>query len=278
MAVILIAVLVWWQAAGKYTKVPEVGGLVSATASTELRNEGLIVKSGTTVFDNHVAKGDVISTTPAMGSRVAKGTAVTMIVSRGPHLIAVPQVTGASLADAQAALKHAGLVPGTVSNQPSATIQAGIVISTTPAAGTSWPQPKPVSLVVSAGPPLPNFVGQQQAAVEQWAQQNGVNLNEVPDAKSTQPQGTITKQSPAAGSAFTPHEVVTIVISNGPQMVAIPNVDGQNVDQATQTLQQLGFQVNVIKAGPLNVVFNYSPNNSAPQGSTITLWTGLPHL
>ena len=278
LAVAALSVAIWWQTAGKYTKVPQVGGLVAATASTELRNEGFQVKAGPAVFNNQVAKGDVVSTVPAMGSRVAKGTAVTLIVSSGPRMIAVPQVTGGTLAAAQTGLKHAGLVPGPVSNEPSATIQAGIVISTNPAVGTPWPQPKPVGLVVSAGPPVPNFVGQQKSDAEQWAQQNSVSLNEVPDTKSNQPQGTVTQQSPAPGGAFTQGQVITISISTGPQMVGVPNVDGMSVDQATQTLKQVGFQVNVIQAGPLQTVFNYSPNGQAPQGSTITLWAGLPGL
>ena len=275
LAIILIAVLVWWQSVGKYTKVPQIGGLTATTASIELHNDGLKVRNGTGLFDNSVAKGDVVSTVPAMGSRVAKGTAVTVIVSKGPHMITVPQVTGGSLAAARKALRQAGLVPGTVSNEPSATIQAGIVISTNPAAGTSWPQSKPVAVVVSAGPPVPNFVGQDKSVAEQWAQQNNVSLNEVADAKSTQPQGTVTQQSPAAGGAFTPGQVMTIDISNGPPAVSVPNVDGMSIGQATQALQQLGFQVNVNQVGPLQKVFNYSPSGQAPQGSTITLWAGL---
>jgi serine/threonine-protein kinase len=275
LAIILVGVAVWWESTGRYTKVAEVGGLTAATAGTELRNEGLTVKTGGSVFDNRVAKGDVISTVPAMGSRVAKGGAVTLIVSHGPHMITVPQVTGVMLAAAQTALRQAGLASGAVSNEPSSTIPAGIVISTNPAVGVSWPQFKPVGLAVSAGPPVPNFIGQQNTGAEQWAQQNGVSLNEVADAKSSQPQGTITQQSPAPGGAFTRGEVITISISNGPANVGVPNVDGMRVDRATQILQQLGFQVNVNQVGPTQSVFNYSPSDQAPQGSTITLWVGF---
>jgi serine/threonine-protein kinase len=255
--------------------VPEVGGLVAATATTELRNEGFTVRGGPAVFSNQIAKGSVVSTVPAIGAKVAKGAAVTLIVSNGPHLIAVPQVTGGTLADARKGLRQAGLVPGQVTNEVSATIQAGIVISTNPAAGASWPQPKPVAIVVSAGPPVPNFVGQQKGVAEAWAQQNKVSLNEVADTKSNQPQGTVTQQSPAPGGAFTPGQVITINISTGPQMVAIPNVDGMSATDATNALKALGFQVNVNQVGPLQTVFNYSPNGQAPQGSTITLWVGL---
>ena len=53
----------------------------------------------------------------------------------------------------------------------------------------SWPQNRPVSLVVSSGQPVPNFVGQQKAVAEQWAQANSVSLNEVADAKSEPARG-----------------------------------------------------------------------------------------
>jgi serine/threonine-protein kinase len=276
--VLLIALFAWWQSAGKYTTVPRVGGLSASTARMEVRNQGLTVRMGKTQFSARVAKGSVIGTQPAIGSRVGKGSTVLLIVSAGPHMIPVPQVTGSPLATAQAALRHAGLIPGKVVNQTSTTIQSGIVISTTPTAGVSWPQSRPVTLAVSTGQPVPDFVGQQKAVAEQWAQANSVSLNEVADAKSTQPAGTVIQQSVAPGSSFTPHQVITIDISNGPQMAGVPNVDGQQVSQAEQTLTQAGFQVKVVQLGPLNTVFNYSPSGQAPAGSTITLYVGYPHV
>ena len=276
VAVVLAGALVWWLAAGRYTTVPRVGGLTLAAARAELRSAGLTDRLGRPQLDNQIAKGTVIRTVPANGSRIGNGSRVTLIVSAGPHMLGVPQVTGQPLANAQAALKHAGLTAGQVSKEPSATIPVGIVISTDPPAGTSWPQPKPVQLTVSAGPPVPNLVGQQKVVAEQWAQQNGVSLNEVTDNNSTQPEGTITHQSPQPGAAFTRGEVITVRVSAGPQPVSIPNVDGMSVAKATKQLEQLGFQVNVIQAGPLHVVFHHTPDGQAPQGSTITLWAGLP--
>jgi beta-lactam-binding protein with PASTA domain len=187
-------------------------------------------------------------------------------------------VTGLTLTAAQAAIKRAGLVPGKVKTVTSATIAAGIVISTDPAAGASWPQPKPVSIVQSAGPPLPNFVGQDKSVAEQWAAANGVKLNEVPAAHSDQPVNMVVKQSAPPGSAFTNGEVITITISPGPPMVSIPNVDGLRIPKATSILRGLGFVVQLNPVGPFNAVFDYNPKGQAPKGSTITLTTGLPHF
>jgi len=217
----------------------------------------------------------VIGSVPAGGQRVAKGSQIMLIPSAGPHRILVPQVTGLTLPAAQAALRHAGLTPGAVAKETSSTIPAGIVVSTTPAAGGMWPQPQPVRMVVSAGPPVPDFVGQPQGAAEGWASANGVSLDEVSTTKSDAPTGTITRQSLPPGSAFTPGQVIIITISAGPPQVAIPNVDGMSVDHATHTLEKAGFSVQVNQVGPLDNVFNYSPNTQAPKGSTITIWVGL---
>jgi serine/threonine-protein kinase len=206
---------------------------------------------------------------------VAKGSQILLIPSAGPHKIQVPQVTGLTLPAAQAALRHAGLTPGPVTKETSGTIPAGIVVSTTPAAGVMWPQPQPVRMVVSAGPPVPDFVGQPQGAAESWASANGVSLDEVSTTKSDAPAGTVTRQSLPPGSAFTRGQVIIITISAGPPQVAVPNVNGMSVDQATHTLEKLGFSVQVNQVGPLDTVFNYSPNTQAPKGSTITIWVGL---
>jgi eukaryotic-like serine/threonine-protein kinase len=274
--VLVVGLLGWWVLEGRYTTVPKLTGLTAATATSDLQDAGLKGTTGKKVLDNNVAKGLVISTIPATGSRISRGGKVTLIVSAGPHMIAMPQVTGQTLDAARAAIQHAGLVTGKIRKQTSATIPLGVVISSHPGPGTNWPQPKPVSLVVSAGPPMPNFVGQQKSVAEGWAGSAGVKLNEKTANHSDQPAGTIIRQSVKPGAAFYPGQVITIVISAGPPMVAIPNVTGMHLAQAERVLARAGFQVNVQQQGPLDIVFSQNPSGQAPKGSTITLQVGFP--
>jgi serine/threonine-protein kinase len=273
--VLVVGMVTWWLASGRYTTVPRVTGMTVAAARAELRGAGFTVTTGTAQLDNKFAKGQVIRSVPASGQRVGSGSRITLIPSAGPHRIQVPQVTGLTLAAAQVGLSHAGLRPGSVSKETSTTIPAGIVVSTTPAAGALWPQPRPVTLVVSAGPPVPDFVGQPQAVAEGWAQANGVSLDVVTTTKSDAAAGTVTHQSLLPGSAFTRGQVIIVTVSAGPPAVAIPNVDGLSVRHAAHVLEKLGFSVAVNQVGPLDTVFSYSPNNQAPKGTTITLWVGL---
>jgi eukaryotic-like serine/threonine-protein kinase len=274
-AAVIIGLVAWWVTDGQFVRVPQVTGMAFGTARSELQNLGFTVKVGQGVHSNTVAKGDVAATDPGTGTSAKRGTTVTIIESTGPVMIGVPQVTGLTEAAAQAELKKAGLTPGPVTTAASDTIPVGVVISTNPVAGTSWPQSKPVGITVSAGPPLPNFVGQQFAAAQAEAQAGGYQLQQQTVSNSAA-QGTIVGQSPAAGSPITKGEVVTVQVSNGPPEVSIPNVVGMKVRQATQELQQAGFQVSVTK-GVFGggTVATESPTGQAPKGSTITLTTGI---
>jgi len=261
----------WWLTTGRYAQVPAVAGDSVATATAALTTDGFVVDRDAQTHSNTVPKGTVIGTSPA--GRVSKGTHIALLVSSGPFTSVVPNVQNDSLAAAQAALQRvhlASTVEKVGSNTP-----VGTVTGTNPVAGTSWPQTKTVAIEVSNGPPLPNFVGENVQAAQQWAQQHGVTISTQPDNNSQQASGTITGQQPAAGATFTQGETVTVTVSSGPQLVSVPSPIGLSVAQATQLLQQAGFQVKVNNYGPFGKVFDFSPVGQAPRGSTITLDVGF---
>jgi beta-lactam-binding protein with PASTA domain len=273
-AALIVGLIAWWVTDGQYVTVPQVSAMAAPTARTELQNLGFTVRTGQSQHNNVVAKGDVIKTDPAVGASAKRGAVVTMFVSTGPVMIDVPQVTGLTKAAAQSGLRKAGLTPGQVSYAASSTIGAGVVISTNPVFGTPWPQDKPVGLTVSAGPPLPNFVGQQFQAAQGQAQSGGYQLQEQANTNSNQPAGTITGQQPAAGTPVTQGEVVTVQVSTGPPEVPIPSVAGESVAEATAALEAAGFQVT---ANPgLGNVAGTNPSGQAPKGSVITLIRTIP--
>ena len=159
-------------------------------------------------------------------------------------------------------------------NSRGANAPVGTVVGTSPPAGSTWPQTKTVTILVAAGPPLPDFTGQSIDAARQWATQNNVTLQEEPDGNSQDPAGTVTSQQPTAGATFQPGQTVVVHVSTGPQLVPVPAVIGMNVQDATQVLRQAGFQVKVNRFGFTDKVWVYSPVGEAPPGSTITLEVG----
>jgi beta-lactam-binding protein with PASTA domain len=261
-----------WLTTGRYAQVPAVAGDSVTIATAALTADGFTVKKSIQEPSNTVAQGKVLGTSPA--GRVPKGAAIALVVSSGPFTSVVPNVQHDTLPQAQAALQRLHLVPSAPQKVVSS-LPVGSVVGTQPAAGTTWPQTKPVTILISAGSPLPNFFGENIQTAQQWAGQHGVTLQQQPDNNSQQPAGTITGQQPAAGSTFQPGETISVNVSTGPQLVNVPSPIGMPVAQATQTLQQAGFQVQVNRYGPADKVFDFSPVGQAPRGSTITLDVGF---
>ena len=80
------------------------------------------------VFSDTVPAGRVIGSSPGAGASVARGTKVTVRVSKGPELITVPDLKGKSTGEATAALRALGLeVSGTVGppDRPVVTTRPG---------------------------------------------------------------------------------------------------------------------------------------------------------
>jgi eukaryotic-like serine/threonine-protein kinase len=258
----------WWLTTGRYTSVPSVAGDTMSQARSALTAAGFKVVTGNSLTSNVVAKGEVLSTSPS--GRAIKGTTVTLTLSSGPRMIDIPAVAGKSLTAAEQALRNDGLTVNTTVEQVGSQDAVGTVVGTNPAAGTSWPVTKPITLEEAAGQPLPTLVGQNISDVQQWASQNNVNLQQT-SVTSNQAQGTIIAQSPSPGSPITSGETVTVQVSSGPAEVSIPNVDGMTAEKARQALQQAGFQVQVDRTGFGDTVSSYSPTGQAPAGTTITI-------
>ena len=139
---------------GPPVTVPNVVGLTEAVATTTITGAGLTLGTVTNQSSATVPAGDVISQNPVAGASVAAGSAVNIVVSTGPAQVNVPNVVGLTQAIATTTITGAGLILGTVTNQSSATVPAGDVISQNPIAGTSVDEGSAVDIVVSTGPAL----------------------------------------------------------------------------------------------------------------------------
>jgi serine/threonine-protein kinase len=77
-----------------------------------------------------IAKGRVIRTDPAIGTTVASGSNVTIVISGGGNQSTVPDVAGQTEADAKSLLNTAGLVwEVRYQNVPAGDENDGLVIS-----------------------------------------------------------------------------------------------------------------------------------------------------
>lgn len=134
--------------------VPNVTGMSQDEAKSALDKAGLSSRTLLAKSTTVPAK-DVIGQAPAAGSSVAPGTQVYIVVSDGPPapevtLVAVPNVTGMTQADAGAAIEDAGLTPEAVEIENDAA--AGTVVGQQPVAGSQVAEGSTVYVFVSKGP------------------------------------------------------------------------------------------------------------------------------
>ncbi len=159
----------------------------------------------------------------------------------------VPTLAGKDREAAIDLLQAAGLDPNPVVEQWSETVPAGEVISADPDDGEAI-RGTDVKLVVSRGPerfvvPV-ELAGQEAGAVVAQLQESlPLQVTTTEQYNNDVAAGLVIGFEPPAGTQLPRDAVVTVVVSQGHEPVAIPNVIGQTPEAATANLEQLGFTV-----------------------------------
>ncbi|MFG3493683.1 Stk1 family PASTA domain-containing Ser/Thr kinase [Streptomyces sp. NPDC047928] len=281
LLVLTVGAGVWYINSGQFTHVPTgLLGKSRAEAEKRLADAGLDVGGTRTEFSGAFERGTVMATDPAQGERVRGNGSVTLVISRGPKIVKVPELKGTPLADAKKALADAGLAAGVVTEEFSEDVEQGAVISSSPAAGTERSPDSAVALVVSKGAPIdvPGVIGRTGDDARSSLTDTGFRVR-IADERvhSPHPAGSVAAQSLAEGSRAARGDTITLTLSKGPRMAEVPDVTGLSVDDATRELKAAGFEVKVEKSFPFlsDTVSSQSVagGERAPEGSTITVKT-----
>lgn len=236
----------WWYLTigpGAYTTMPDVVGRAEATALSTLEDAGLD-PSTQTAYSDTVPVGHVISTDPDPGDRVAKNGAVTVVVSQGVLRVTIPDVAGAPEDEAQQLLEDAGL-DGTIRVERDwhPEVPEGTAISTDPAAGSTVDHGADVTLLISQGREpitVPDVVGLPSDEAEQAILDAGAEPQFGDEAFSDDvPEGHIISQE-VVGEAHR-GDLVSLVVSKGPELFEVPNLFGMQYNEAAELLEGLGF-------------------------------------
>jgi serine/threonine-protein kinase len=192
-------------------EVPVVEGKDVPTATAALRTVGLVV-AGTPsyVFSQTVAKGLVVRTDPAAGTRLRPGTAVQLVLSKGKEPVDVPNVTGLRQDEAVKKLEAKGFRVD-VQLVFSDTVANGVVVEQSPSAGTA-DKGATVTLQVSKGPDVvvvPDVRGQSEGQARTVLQGLGfkVDVRRLPGGP-----GTVLQTDPKPGKKVKRGSTVTLYV------------------------------------------------------------------
>lgn len=129
-------------------EVPDVVGMPRTQADDALRSAGFAVRV-TGVYSDAVPAGLIISQTPAGGASAPEGSTVSLLVSLGTepeNTVPMPGVVGKTTAQAQDAIRAAGLEPRVLYQPNKHSI--GKVYQQSPAAGMAVPEDRLVFVLV----------------------------------------------------------------------------------------------------------------------------------
>ncbi|ENO18400.1 non-specific serine/threonine protein kinase [Schaalia cardiffensis F0333] len=181
------------------------------------------------VASDTVENGKIAQVNPSPGSKVKKGQTITGTVSSGTKSVAVPDLTGMTQDQAREALAAKGLKVGSVLTSDDASQREGLVLFSSPEAGTSVNKGESVSITLSSGKvTIPDtIVGYDKSSVIAALQGLTLSVTVTEEYSEDQPAGTVIAVNPAEGSPVAQNSNVSLTVSKGPKPKN-QNQPGQN--------------------------------------------------
>ena len=294
IAVVIIAgVVTFLSLSGKnnLSIMPPLAGDDVISATVTLTNGGINANNITQsqVFSASVTLGKIVSTSPAVGSKINSNSKIVLFVSKGKKIppVNVPVVTQMSVQSAELALRSQKLnfTVQDVTSSCAATRAPNVVLCTSPAAGT--PVPPNTVVILYVLPPngafsVPSVAGDTtiQASNILGSVQLTVSGTPTTRCSNTVHQGLVVETNPAAGAQVTAGTSIQLITSSGGCSVTVPHLVGRLVATAQSLLHGVGLlavedvaPANLCTTSQLGEVVTQSvgPGFSAPYGSTVTI-------
>ncbi|NCA07281.1 MAG: serine/threonine-protein kinase [Micrococcales bacterium] len=194
------------------------------------------------VFSSTFAKGTVIGSEPGSGVLVPRGIAVTILVSKGKEYVSVPELSGVDLVTATAKILGARLAVGKVSEWFNSDYPIGSVYYYSGQDGTKLAVADGVDMKISLGS-IPIVKGLQKNVAKAALEAAGLSVRKiVSDYSNSVAKGeviAVVPDEPEIGKGST----IKLIVSLGPETVAMPQVKGETILAAKSLLESLGLKV-----------------------------------
>ena len=249
VAIAIFLIALFNGGVGTDSQLVMVPTLVGKNYDTLQISNDLVLTEPQYAHNDSYEKGRITDQSPKPGSKVAKGTEITIVVSLGP----VPQaktmedLVGQKQTTAENFLKGQGVL-FLCEEESSETVEAGRVIRTEPEAGYPLSDGQTVTLFVSTGPStktgvMPDIVNQSLDTAKKILDRQGLDLEivEVEEQNDDVEENYIIRTEPAAKEELETAQIVTLYVSTGPKKAKMINVVGEDLQTAIKMLNVAGF-------------------------------------
>jgi len=252
---------VWNWVLAPVQRVPDLGGATMAAVDDTLAGQGMTAELEARRYHLSAPAGTVLDQNPDPGSPLRRGGVVAVVLSRGPASVSVPDVVGGTRRQAVGLLSAPPYAfEVTVRERFSDTVTTGRVIAASPAAGTTVDAGANLALTVSKGieqVEVPKVRGSPRGTAVTALRKAKLQPVVAEAYSDRSPEvGSVVGQDVRAGRTVDKGARVAITVSLGPLHFAMPDVNGQPIEQARAGLAALTLRVTVTeqarpRIGPL---------------------------
>jgi serine/threonine-protein kinase len=187
---------------------PQFVGLTLEAARALAARSNVKINVDQQTANDMIPSNTIVSQAISAGTNVDPGATVGVTVSTGPALVAVPDSSGRSPADAAALVAQMGLQPR-LQYVVDPTNANGNVIAQDPAANTTVPRRSTVTLSIAVSGTVPDVTNQTLDDAKRALLTNGYNVGNVAITQDGNP-GTVARTEPEANASLRPGEAVEI--------------------------------------------------------------------
>jgi beta-lactam-binding protein with PASTA domain len=191
--------------------VPNVVGATLEAATVQLRASRFEV--GGVERAHSIEPAGIVIEQSARDEKLPIGSAISLVVSKGPQTLSVPDVAGMAPSEAKSTLKSAGFVVELTTGY-SDSVEEGVVIGTTPAAGSAANEGSTIQVLVSAGPrfdevTMPDVRNMSLSAAQAQLEGMGLRVRVI----EVCPGGaTVQESDPIAGTRMRENDQVALFV------------------------------------------------------------------
>jgi serine/threonine-protein kinase len=192
-----------------------------------------------------------------LASAVVAGYLATCLAYPRPFLQrdnSVIRVIGLPIDEAERELVSRGFRVKVEGEEPDPQIPAGRVTWQDPPPEVTMPRGTTVSLTRSSGPapvPVPDVTDFELEQATKVILAAGLKLGPVDSVPSAEDEGVVIAVRPQPGSGRPPGSPVTLVVSQGPASVSVPNVIGLKQEEARRQLEAAGLRLGRVSRSDL---------------------------
>ena len=190
--------------------IPYVVDLETARGIYIIEQSGFTVGQKLEVNDDVIPRGFVISQNPIAGTKMSPGSSVDLVISKGPSLIEIVDLSRKSLVDAIQILETLGLAYEFV-EEYSEDVSVGLVSHTLPAAGEIITPDQIIKVIVSLGIKIevPEVEGRSYEEALEILEKAGLVATVTGDTS-----GKIVKQIPRGGELTDPEDPIELTFED----------------------------------------------------------------